>query len=178
MLAATLGDHERAERHFAAAHELNRRLGARTWLARGCYEHGRMLAAVGEHAYADPLLGEASALAEEIGLPSLLARIRALRFAGRPIRRANGELSPREADVLRLVARGALESRNRGGALDQRAYGREPRALHPSQDGHGEPDGRCLVGARNGSSRARPPELESGRASVRHRAAIRRANWS
>jgi DNA-binding SARP family transcriptional activator/DNA-binding CsgD family transcriptional regulator len=106
MLAATLSDRERAERHFAAAHELNRRIGARTWLARGCYEHGRMLVTAGEHARAEALLGEASALAEEIGLASLLARIRALRLAAEPVRRANGELSPREAEVLRLVARG------------------------------------------------------------------------
>ena len=33
MLAATLGDSARAERHFEAALELNRRMGAMTWLA-------------------------------------------------------------------------------------------------------------------------------------------------
>ena len=107
MLAATLGDRERAQRHFAAAHELNRRTGAATWLARGCYEHGRMLAVAGEHADAQPFLEEANALAEERGLASLLARVRAVRRAGELVRRgANGELSSRETDVLRLVARG------------------------------------------------------------------------
>ena len=43
MLAATLGDLEGAKRHFEDALELNRRMGARTWLAHTAYEYGRML---------------------------------------------------------------------------------------------------------------------------------------
>ena len=48
MLAATLGDSARAERHFEAALELNRRMGARTWLAHTHFEYGRMLRRGGE----------------------------------------------------------------------------------------------------------------------------------
>jgi DNA-binding CsgD family transcriptional regulator len=116
MLAATIGDRERAERHFAAGHELNRRMGAKTWLAHGCYEHGRLLVTAGEHERAEPLLHEARVLGEQIGLPSLLARIRALRLGGGPARRVNGELSTRETDVLRLITRG-LSNREIGAAL-------------------------------------------------------------
>ena len=48
-------------------------------------------------------------------------------------------LTEREADVLCLVA-WALESRDRGGALDQRAHRRQPRQEHPPQDRLREPD--------------------------------------
>ena len=48
MLASTLGEHERAERHFERAMELNRRMGASTWLAHTAYEYGRHLLGRGE----------------------------------------------------------------------------------------------------------------------------------
>ena len=38
MLAATLGDVDAAEAHFAAALRLNRDMGAITWLAHSCYQ--------------------------------------------------------------------------------------------------------------------------------------------
>ena len=79
MLAATLGEAERAERHFDAAMALNRRMGARTWLARTAYEHGRMLHARGDRERGSGLLGEARELAREIGMPTLLDRIDACR---------------------------------------------------------------------------------------------------
>jgi hypothetical protein len=79
MLAAALGDAPLAERHFEAAMALNRRMGARTWIARTAYEHGRMLRAGGERDRSDALLGEAEALAREIGMPTLLDRIGACR---------------------------------------------------------------------------------------------------
>jgi hypothetical protein len=43
MLATTLGDWEVAEARFDAAMDLNRRMGAPTWLAHTAYEYGRML---------------------------------------------------------------------------------------------------------------------------------------
>ena len=43
MLAATLGDWAVAEARFEAALDLNRRMGAPTWLAHTAYEYGRML---------------------------------------------------------------------------------------------------------------------------------------
>ena len=79
MLAATLGEAERAERHFEAAMALNRRMGARTWVARTAYEHGRMLMARGDRDRAAALLGEADALARQVGMPTLVDRIAAHR---------------------------------------------------------------------------------------------------
>jgi DNA-binding CsgD family transcriptional regulator len=116
MLAATLGDLDAAERHFEAALALNGEMGARTWLAHTAYEYGRMLLTRGDRARAESLLAEATALGESIGMPTLLARIRAL--GARPAR-AEGlpdDLSQRELDVLRLVARG-LSNREIGAAL-------------------------------------------------------------
>jgi DNA-binding CsgD family transcriptional regulator len=107
MLAATLGESERAEEHFERAMELNRRMGAVTWLAHTAYEYARMLLArgPGERARAGALLGEAAALAERIGMPALLGRVRALGSAA-PTKRHPDELSAREVEILCLVARG------------------------------------------------------------------------
>ena len=61
MLAATSGQTERADGHFAAALELDRRMGATTWLAHTGYEYGRMLRSSGEPERARSLLAEAEA---------------------------------------------------------------------------------------------------------------------
>lgn len=116
MLAAMLGLVERAEAHFTAAVDLNRRMGAATWLAHTCHEYGRMLQSNGEADRAEPLVTEAQALAEAIGMPTLLARIRRLGAAQAKTRRFPDGLSEREADVLRFVAR-ALSNREIGAAL-------------------------------------------------------------
>lgn len=120
MLAATLGEWEQAEEHFLAALEANRAMGARTWLAHTGYEYGRMLhERGGEHRRrAGPLLAEADRLAQEIGMAALRGRIAALGTglstpapAGLP-----DALSAREAQILRLVARG-LSNREIGAEL-------------------------------------------------------------
>lgn len=119
MLSATLGDWKRAEGHFEAAVELNRRMGARTWLAHTAHEHGRMLLARGrleDRARAESLLASAAALAEEIGMAALVARIRALGSARLTQVALPDGLSPREIEILRLVARG-LSNREIGGEL-------------------------------------------------------------
>jgi DNA-binding CsgD family transcriptional regulator len=117
MLAGTLGDWELAESHFEAALELNQAMGASTWLAHTAYEYGRMLLARGQahRERARALLAEAGALGERIGMPTLVGRVRRLDSA--PLRqpRLPDELSPREAQILRLVARG----------LSNREIGRE-----------------------------------------------------
>ncbi len=117
MLTATLGEWERAEAHFERAMELNRGLGARTWIAHTAYEHGRMLLRRGRDGRdrAGELLGEADELAEQIGMPSLLARIRAL-GAPRPVAGPPDGLSFREVQILGLVAKG-LSNREIGSAL-------------------------------------------------------------
>jgi DNA-binding CsgD family transcriptional regulator/tetratricopeptide (TPR) repeat protein len=117
MLAATLGERERAEEHFERAMEENERMGASTWVAHTAYEYGRFLLGRGRgfRERAEALLGEAAPLAERIGMEGLLGRLRALGVpapgAGLP-----GGLSPREAQILELVARG-LSNREIGEEL-------------------------------------------------------------
>jgi DNA-binding CsgD family transcriptional regulator/tetratricopeptide (TPR) repeat protein len=116
MLAATLGEWDRAEGHFERAMELNARMGARTWLAHTAYEYARMLLAHGQTngARAGTLLGQAATLAEDIGMHALLSRIRAIGPAAPAA--APAGLSSREVEIVRLVARG-LSNREIGKEL-------------------------------------------------------------
>ncbi len=116
MLAATLGDYDVASAHFEAALELDRSMGARTWVAHGCYEYGRALKRQGEPARAEPLLSEAMALAESVGMPTLQGRLQSLGRKEPTAVRLPDKLSGREGDVLRLVARGR-SNREIGAAL-------------------------------------------------------------
>ena len=117
MLATTLGEWDRAQEHFERAMELNRSMGALTWLAHTAYEYARLLRARDgvEPDRAAALLGEAETLAERIGMPVLLARVRALGSPAPPAGRPDG-LSVREVEVLGLVARG-LSNRDIGRRL-------------------------------------------------------------
>lgn len=119
MLAATLGEWERAEEWFQAALDLNRALGARTWLAHTAYEYARMLlarAAPGDRPAAAALLGDALGLATEIGMTALAARATALGAAVEPAPAYPDGLSGREVEILQLVARG-LSNREIGAGL-------------------------------------------------------------
>jgi len=118
MLAATFHEEELAVRHFEAALELNRRMGTLTWLAHTAYEYGRLLTArndAEDRTRAAQLLAEGAGLAERIGLPTLSARIAALHAPFRAAALPDG-LSPREVEILRLVARG-LSNRDIGSEL-------------------------------------------------------------
>jgi DNA-binding CsgD family transcriptional regulator/tetratricopeptide (TPR) repeat protein len=118
MLDATLRDWDRAEAHFASALELNQRMGAATWEAHTAHAYGRMLLARGRPEDAErsaSLLASATELAERIGMHSLLERIAAPMAAGSADTLPDG-LSPREAEILRLVARG-LSNRGIGEEL-------------------------------------------------------------
>ena len=118
-LAATFGDHGLAARHFEAALDLEQRMGATLWLAHTRYQYGRMLQARGgsaERARAGQLLALAADTAATHGLHALAAALERLSPATRERPRLPDDLSPREALVLRLVARG-LSNREIGHAL-------------------------------------------------------------
>lgn len=117
MLAATLGEAERAEEHFERALELNRRMGAQTWEAHTAYEYARFLLADSrsEPGRAEALLAQAGALAEGIGMEGLLAKIGSLGVLSPRDGLPDG-LSPREAQILELVARG-MSNREIGAEL-------------------------------------------------------------
>jgi DNA-binding CsgD family transcriptional regulator/tetratricopeptide (TPR) repeat protein len=118
MLAATLGEDAAAETYFERALELNRHMGALTWLAHTDYEYGRFLLARrggADRRRAESLLGEAATLADRIGLPTLRGRIRALGASVRDAGLPDG-LSPREVQILELVSTG-LSNREVGRTL-------------------------------------------------------------
>jgi DNA-binding NarL/FixJ family response regulator len=62
------------------------------------------------------MLAEAAVLAERIGMPTLLGRIRAVGAPTAPSSQLPDGLSPREVDILRLVVRG-LSNRQIGEEL-------------------------------------------------------------
>ncbi|HEX5925536.1 MAG TPA: response regulator transcription factor, partial [Baekduia sp.] len=117
MLAATLGEWERAETHFKHATVLNRSTGMLTWLSHTLHQHARARIARGDAAGAVLLLREAATIAETNGQRALLARIRSIGPEPLvvPVALPDG-LSSREVEILRLVARG-LSNREVGAAL-------------------------------------------------------------
>jgi DNA-binding CsgD family transcriptional regulator len=109
LLAATLGEQDRAVEHFEQALASNRAMGATTWVAHTLYAYGRTLRTRGrddDDEQAAAMLSEAATLAERIGMPMLLARARALGARLDRARTPPDDLSWREVDILRLVAMG------------------------------------------------------------------------
>jgi tetratricopeptide (TPR) repeat protein len=84
VLSATVGRFDVAHRHFVRGFEIDERIGARPYLARGKYELARMLvarAAPGDAVEAVRALDEGTTLAEVIGMAGLAGAITTLRAA-------------------------------------------------------------------------------------------------
>ncbi len=78
MLAATLGSHERANEHFAAASELHRREGVKAAEARNLCYWAKSLLAAGEAEEARATADQALTLSGENGYGSCARRAQAL----------------------------------------------------------------------------------------------------
>ena len=78
VLAATLGRHQLAEQHLAAALAFHERLGAAPWIARTHVEQARLLLAAGGQARALPLLAAAGKTANRCGMSTLATDITSL----------------------------------------------------------------------------------------------------
>ena len=81
VLAGTLEQYDDAERHFAAALEIERRMRARPWLAHVQHDLAAMLVARGrdeDRSRAADLLGEAGATYRELGMESWVRRAAAV----------------------------------------------------------------------------------------------------
>jgi DNA-binding CsgD family transcriptional regulator/tetratricopeptide (TPR) repeat protein len=117
VVAATAGEREIARGHLEVALEVDRAMGAWTWLAHSQYALGKLLVQAGgdDRARGRRLLQEAGSLAERIGMPTLLGRVRA-EGGPAPRRPPPDGLSPRELQILRLVAQG-LSNRDIGARL-------------------------------------------------------------
>jgi hypothetical protein len=102
MLASMAEAWDEADRHFVLARERCDLLGARGILPRVLVEHARMLlarAGDGDPPRAATLLDEAAALAAELDLAGMLARIEALREAAPAPAAESGACFRREGDV-------------------------------------------------------------------------------
>ena len=143
MLAATLGDHDRAIEHFERALAFNRAMDATTWVAHTLYAYGRTLRIRGGRDDAaqatDAAVGGRGAGRPDRDADAAGPRPRARRRGRRRPGRPPDDLSWREVEILRLVAAGTEQPRDRRGAVHQRAHRRQPRAQHPAQDRRREP---------------------------------------
>jgi DNA-binding CsgD family transcriptional regulator len=107
LLCGTMARRADAERHFEAALAMNRRMGAHAPLAHTMHDYAAMLlarGADGDRPRATALLRECLASARQLGLRRLEQRVEA-RLA-QPAAALGGELTSREAEVLRLIAIG------------------------------------------------------------------------
>lgn len=113
MLAHAMEHWQEAEQHFEQALTMNAKMGARPWLAHTQYDYAMMLATRDYPGNADKaslLLHEALLTARELGMQALEERITAHISSETvpppPPLMDLDDLSPRELDVLRLLATG------------------------------------------------------------------------
>lgn len=112
LLASTVGDVSAASAHFADAVQFLERAGYRPRLAHACCDYAEHLLRAGDRDAASQvagLLDRSGAIADELGMHALAARLAAVRAAagggGTAIAALYG-LTAREVEVLRLAARG------------------------------------------------------------------------
>jgi DNA-binding CsgD family transcriptional regulator len=113
LLAATMRRWDEAQRHFEDALAMNAKMGAKPWLAHTRYAYAVMHLARGQaddHERAMALLDEVLALSRELGMRALEARVVGLQRHATPRPRSRRTypcgLTPREVEVLRLIASG------------------------------------------------------------------------
>jgi hypothetical protein len=94
LLDESLGDVERAEVRFREALARARRHDLLPWVARTAAELGRLLERRGAGEEARTLLAEGAALAERLGMPTLLASLSPARRGGAPSVEAEVALEP------------------------------------------------------------------------------------
>ena len=100
-IAAALGDHAAAERHFAAALEMDQRMRSVVHVAETLAHYARFEAVIGHSGRARDLAEQARDLAEPIGQARVLRVLDALAAPAGP-----DGLTDREVEVLRLLAAG------------------------------------------------------------------------
>jgi DNA-binding CsgD family transcriptional regulator len=111
VLATTMARWQEAESHFEDALAMNTRMHARPWLAHTQHDYATMLLArnhPSDHEKAASLLHAALTTARELGMRALEERMTARedRHPTLPTLFDIDDLSPREVDVLRLIAAG------------------------------------------------------------------------
>jgi DNA-binding CsgD family transcriptional regulator/tetratricopeptide (TPR) repeat protein len=99
--AAFLGDQARAERHFATALDMDRRMRSLVHIDETLAHHAAFAATAGRLAHAQQLAAEARQIAESVNHVRVLRLIEAIPLDGGP-----DGLTDRELDVLRLLAGG------------------------------------------------------------------------
>jgi DNA-binding CsgD family transcriptional regulator len=110
-VAAFLGDHAAAERHFAVAHAMDQGMRSVVHLSETLAHHAVFAASVGQSDRARLLAQEARDLADPIGQRRVLRLLESVERPAGP-----GGLTEREVDVLRLLAAG-LSNREIGARL-------------------------------------------------------------
>jgi DNA-binding CsgD family transcriptional regulator len=112
LLATRLRRWDAASTHLRESLEIGERMGLRPFVARTFLAQAGLHAArdeAGDRAKALGCLERAEAAAREIGMAGLYDRIAALRDRLAPSGRGRFDLTPRELDVLRLVAEGLTD---------------------------------------------------------------------
>jgi tetratricopeptide (TPR) repeat protein len=81
LLAATMGDHDKAAEHFEHALGAGETTGSRVYLVHTQFEYARVLVTLGDQSRACELLGAARETATELGMQPVIDKVQALAVA-------------------------------------------------------------------------------------------------